>query len=438
MHNQLKFHKIYLLFNLIPIIANIGSTRFKPIDPREGEMLVRQFIERINFYCTENYDYSTQIDIIEENCDDPQIKVTNDIPEMKGEETEINTYLMNLRTYSVLIEYDKDIKITRCYRGSNSFWGCQVFKTIKSYKGISKCLETIEIIETGKGLRIAGTISDILKPLEFYCENGFSNPDSNSCKLMDLAESELRENKVELAIAHYEQAKTCGGEESKLLASKAKEINLDSIYLSSFKIGNLLFEEGKYNEALTYYRSIMDSYKTISINFLNKVENKINQCRSEIEYYSIIKIADYYFEKGYYDKALSEYSKALNIKTTVDNLSRKKFCEQKVKEQYYRISELEIKKAERLITEFKKFTEGFSILMKYVHSDRLSGYHFFLMAQIVDSPSRKTIQEFNLSSRKRCFLTRQFLLNAHALGYESEGFDVYWNEYLNEKSRTCD
>lgn len=433
--------KIFLFLSIW--LFSFGSNQSNNVDPKEGERIVGQFVEFMNYYCTKGYDYGTQVLILSDICSDPQIKVTSDIPEMLGVETEMNTYLMDLKKYSskgsIIIEYGKDIHVSKCYNGSSSFWGCQISKTIKSYKGSTKCVEIIQLVETNGSYKITGIRSDILISLEATCENTNSNTNSNSCKLMDLAESEMKENKVELAVAHYEQAKDCGDVESKQLASKIKEINFDSIYLSSFNKGILLFEQGKFTEALTYFESIEKAYRTMSSSFSSKLQNRIKQCRLEIDYFSIVKMADYYYEQGYSDKALSEYSRALKIKANDQILFRKNICEQNVQRQYLIKSKREIEEAESLILNSKEFVQGFSKLMKYIHSDLLSGLDYFLMAQIVNSPSNKTKKEFNLyDSRKRCLLTRQYLLNAHAMGYGSDGFNIYWNEYLDEKSRTCE
>lgn len=433
---MLIINNIYVIF-IFSILAHELEKKID-IDPTRGRILINSFISNINEYCQNNYDLEISNSILLELCENQQIDVTSDIPSSSyGLQKTIVRYLQILRDSSIIIEYSKDFFITKCYLERETIWGCQISKTIKYRKNNIKSLEFIEIVDVNGSYRIASINSDILNPLEVKCENMGNTMNNKSCELMDIAESEFEQNKIELAISHYEQAKECKDDASILLSEMVQKVNLDSIYKSSFQKGNLLFSQGKYEEASVYYQSIKLAYKTIPIDFASNLDKQILKCELEIKHMTIINLADYYYNQGFYDKALIEYTNALSIKHLSSTLSRIDFCKEKIQEFYIRNAQNEINKAERLITKFN-FDEGFSILMKYRYSGLLKGIHFFHMAQIANSPSRQTIKEFNLTSRKRCLLTRQFMINAKDLGYRSEGFTIFWNEHLTKTDRSCD
>lgn len=408
---------------------------------QDAEKVLYQFINYMQLYCNENYSFEIQTDILSDLSNNEQIKVTNDLPGLEGEETEINTYLTNLRKYSktnpINIEYGKNPYLRKCYLNNTVFYGCKISKIIRSNKGTIETNEIIEIIETNEGFKIAGITSDIIKPHDAICEEDIKNSKNTECKLMELAERELKENKKELAISHFEMAKECMLIPSKEFYKFIENSNHDSLYLSGYKIGNELLNEDKYSEALYYYELIKKSNKFISKEFALELNEKISICKIEIQYENLLSNANYFYSLGNYDKALIEFEKSNKIHYKNETKYKIDYCNEKIKAKYNDIIDKEIVIAESLIRD-SRYAEGFSILMKYRHSDRLSGYDYFLMAQIVNSPERKTKKEFNLNSKKCCVFAKQFMLNAYNRGYRSEGFEIFWNEHFTQRNRTCE
>lgn len=378
---------------------------------------------------------------------DAQVSVTSDIPTSPGKSLEINFYLMGIDEYKTRqngdnlfkIEFGEDIQVARCSVGKNFFWGCEIRKSIYTARGKTNCIEIIELEETSGGIRIASIHSNVLTSHQYECENTTTAESSlGECKLLDLAKIEYLENNLELSLAHFEEAKSCGGIELDSFSLAFEKVDRDSIYLSSFKKGNQLFEKGKYEEALTYFESIKKNYREISRSFSAELEKKMAECQNLKAYFYEIKQGDFYYESGIYDKALARYSVALSYQYSREIEGKANFCERKIQEGYRKEAEKEIEKARGLILRRGELDEGFSILYKYSHSGLLSGKDYFLMAQIANTPSRRLRKAYNISHRNRCLLTRQYLLKAYGLGFRSDGFDIFWNEYLNEKDRSCD
>jgi tetratricopeptide (TPR) repeat protein len=410
-------------------------------DERRAILLVDLYIDNMTRYCAENYNTDTYADLTTDIFFSAQTDMTSDIEGSIGSTMIIGNYLNNLQKKGMIVTYSKEYTITTCRYGDASLQGCLLTKTIK-YKGqktTKTITEFVEIVEKGARYSIGSIHSNIVNPLEVSCTKGQQSIADNTCKLTEQAEKEVKSGDIALAAARYEQAKSCGEVKSPVLEKALKHIDNDSLYREGLKKAGQQLESDRYEEALTLFENIQKAYTNASPETMATIQRQIKTCKDEITFSSLSAEGDFYYNNNYYPLALSSYDKALIIKYDPSISVKRDQANKKIQEAYVAQVDKEIARAEQYILQQEQFDEGFRILMKYRRSDRISGLQYFLMAQIANSPSKTIRQEFKLDDKtNRCRLVRQFMLNAANLGYQSEDYDIFLNEILKRKDRSCE
>ncbi len=428
---------IFLIFIHLFFLNALSAVM--PSNNGEADIRVNQYINFIQSYCNNGYS-EDDFQYLLSQCADPSILVDNDIPGVQKSLDELILYLRMLKKYKIIVQYERDFTIASCKTMNGNKFGCFLKKKVTSKTGVFAYEEFIELTNLENTYKIRSIQSNLF-PASVVGINCSEESIYSTSQQINMAEENLNSGNVEEAIIQYLEVRPFNQIKSPKLEKKLLTVNLDSIFQKRYEQADLEFQKGNYEEAVSRYESIIRSYSTLSFSFKEKITSKIKECKDQIEYLSSLQLGNLYFSQKDYNNAISAYIKCLLIRPN-DSIVKDKllYCKGSIAEAFNAETRIDVQKAENLILSNKKNNRelGFSILMKYVHSDKINGKQYFLMAQIVDSPSARTSKEFNLNSRKRCLLTHQFMLNAHALGYNSEGFDIYWNEYLTEKSRSCD
>lgn len=411
-------------------------------DPAVAELSARLYCEYMELCTTSDNSYIYRTQIIYDLCEDPQIAITSDLPGNPGESIQINEYLNELskvgQSKKLTIEYDDNIVVSQCMSGKIPIWAAQTKKHITQNGRTKSFDEVLELgIIDGK-YRILSIHSNYIREMRVDCKV-ITLKEDTECKIIDLAKEEYNEGRVELAVAHLEESKMCGIDYSDADVEEIRLFNVDSIYRSSFKKGQLLMNDGNFTEALTYFYSIQRSNKIMDTKFNEELNNNIDICKLEIDYLSFVQQGDFLFTKLNYKESMKSYLNASNIRTSLYLDSRINLCKDKIKTDYEKQARSELALVDQLIRSNQKDqAEAFRIIMKYRYSGELVGKHYFYAAQISESPPTTIRNEFKLIGKNQCLFTRQMLLDAFGMGYESEGFRIFWDEYLTQKARTCD
>jgi hypothetical protein len=431
------------IFSFVSVLFLFSPWLVPGFDPKVAELTGRQYFQYLELCSTAENSLSYRTQIIYDLCEDPQIKVISDLPGSIGENTEINDYLNSLnkiqKNSSFAMSYDENVNVSQCKSGSHYIWTCQAKKTIL-VKGKSNTYnEVLEIGVINGSYKILSIHSDILRELSISCSQVFVSTDEG-CKLVELAEAELKDNQIELAVAHLEESKSCGISYDPKMQEIINKVNLDSIYLRSYNKGLALMIEGDFNGALTFFNSIKRSYFSITVEFLTNVNTQIDLCYKEIRYQSDIAQGDFNYNHLNYKKSLDYFNSALLFKSTPSLQAKISDCENKIKSDDQKTMLAALSRIEDLMHtgKLKDQAEAFRIIMKYRYSGNIKPEHYFYAAQVAESPPLTIKTEFNLHGKDQCLLYRQMLLNAHNNGYETAGFNIYWDEYLTQKNRTCD
>lgn len=411
-------------------------------DPAVAELSARLYCEYMELCTTSDNSYIYRTQIIYDLCEDPQIAITSDLPGNPGESIQINEYLNELSKVSqskkLTIEYDDNIVVSQCISGNIIIWAAQTKKHIINNGKTKSFDEVLELgIIDGK-YRILSIHSNYIREMSVDCKSIKVTEDAE-CKIIDLAKEEYNEGRVELAVAHLEEAKMCGIDYSDHEVKEISLFNVDSIIKSSFNKGQILMNEGNYNEALTYFYSIQRSNYLHDAKINEELNNKIKFCKLEIDYLSFIQQGDFLYSQYNFKEAAQSYLNASNIKSSNYVENRIAYCMERIKTDYEKQTRSELAMVDNLVRSNQKDqAEAFRIIMKYRYSGALSGKHYFYAAQISESPPAAIKNEYRLIGKNQCLFTRQMLLDAYGMGYESEGFRIFWDEYLTQKTRTCD
>ncbi len=423
------------------LLLPVGSVSFNELNERQAMMLIDLYIDNMNQYCAENYNSDNYASLIGDIFDSPQTDVSSDIIGSQGTRLIIQRYLDKLKDSAMQIQYDQNYAISTCKYGSKTLWGCLLTKKLK-YRWQSKPIvitEFIEIVENGTAYSIGSIHSNIVNPLEIDCKDDKKTIENNQSKLVALAESEVKNNQVELAALHYEQAKASGSATSPILDKKFKNVNTDSLFLEGIKKGMLIEQQGRYEEALNYFDNIHKTYTHISPTNANLIQAHIKKCKEEIRFEGLVSEGDFHFKNGIYDRSAKSYETALSIKQSNEVVAKRKQCDIKMEEIYIKNMKSEIERGEKLSLTPGKVGQGFALLIKYRYSDRLTGKQYFLMAQTLNSAwaiDKDILRAHRLTKKKdQCRVKREFMLKAQNMGHHSEHFDIMLNETFKNKDR---
>jgi len=428
----------FLIYSLIFAFLS-NSTKAN----NEVQIIVRDYCESIQFYCKSNYDISYSTHIQKSLLVDPNVRINNDISDLEKENCQANWYLLDLKEQNIVIDYSNDIQLFECNRDNYNYISCLVHKTvIDSRDGqVNTFKEFIELKKTKNNWKINSISSNLFHNFEKYnCNSLETNADSESkldnCLSKTRADKEFSKNNFPLALKLYKESLSCA-KDKLYVENKITELSNIANSKLLISLADQYFSEKEYNKSLKNYQFIANNLSEfISEKELDSVNKRIISCIKELNYKRFIEEANTLFKRNAYTKALPLYEEALLIRPN-DFLLQEKVnkCRKLAGEEESQKIKKDIADATYEIE--RGNLEEYKILLGYRETGFLEAKHFFYLAQIYDSAPKFLRKEYRLSQSDFCYNTRQFMVEAKNLGAKSSDFIFFWENHLNQKSRTC-
>lgn len=389
---------------------------------RDSKFVVENYLRSIETYC-EKYKDEHRIYIENELLIHPSTYFANDIEGLYNSDCEASLYFLHLKENKVKVSYNRDFKIETCTIGSDKIMGTRIKKTVRSNDGsLNVFNEFIELQLIQDRVKIISTFSDLFQNYNnVKCSSIVSAPEpiaKKDCQIFDSAEAEYKKGNLTKALEYYKMALNCS-EDLTYVESKIKELNTASGIKKSIQKGNSFYQKKQYSRALASFKVAKDGASFLSSSEINELDRLIEQCNNEIAFSSNKQQGDYYFDKGFYDKAKPYYIEALKFKpSNAEMIRRKKVCDTKIGTNYVQTAKDEILEGQRLIEVYQKNNKGAIILMKYRQSGLLNGKQLFYIAQILNNPrnQKKIRKQLGLSKEECCLIVRQLITEIENIG----------------------
>lgn len=381
----------------------------------DAKFVVENYLSSIETYC-EKYKDEHRIYIENELLIHPSTYFANDIEGLYNSDCEASLYFLHLKENKVKVSYNRDFKIETCTIGSDKIMGTRIKKTVRSSDGSTSVFnEFIELQLIQDRVKIISTFSDLFQNYNnVKCTNLVSTPKpivKKDCQIFDSAEAEYKKGNSTKALEYYKMALNCS-ENMAYVESKIRELNTASGIKKSIQEGNSFYQKKQYSRALASFKLAKEGASFLNSNEINELDRLIKQCNIEIAFSSNKQQGDYYFDKGFYDKAEPYYIEALKFKpSNAEIIRRKKVCDTKIGTNYIQSAKDEISEGQRLIEVYQKNNKGAIILMKYRQSGLLNGKQLFYIAQILNNSrnQKKIRKQLDLSKRECCVIVRQLI-----------------------------
>lgn len=408
----------------------------------EAISFIGHFIDEMNIYGS-SYDSRTRFDLEQELLISSEAILASELPGLEEEQILARTYFRILKEQKIQIAYSNTYEMVSC---KGLAYGTIVSKTVTMPDQSTYVYQDfIELIDKGnKGFRVKAIYSNrfsSFSTLECKTEQTKKPPEGlqieePSCSFFAEAELAYRQEQYAQALLYYEQSIGCQGKDAYIKEQISNLTTANSIH-QLLKQAQAAFNMAKFQRAIQLYRSALN-YDLSVINIdRSHVQNQIEQCEQEVSYLDKVDRGNYYYQRGYFNKALPLFINAVSLKSDTDIASKIIHCREQISQEYQQEMSAKIAKARGLIKSRNSYKEALITLMNYDDSDLIDGELFFYMAMVMDACYAKVKKTYDLKGIDCCVLAKRYLIKARNLGYQSKDLDIFWKEHFNNRSRTC-
>ncbi len=414
---------------------------------RQAEAInfIGHFIDEMNIY-GDTYDSRTRFDLEQELLTSSEAILASELPGLEEEQILARTYFRLLKEQKIQIAYSNTFEMVSCKGLKGLIYGTVVSKTVTMPDQSTYVYQDfIELIDKGKkGFRVKAIYSNrfsSFSALECRAEQTKRPPkglqiEEPSCSFFAEAELAYRQEQYAQALLYYEQSIGCQGKDAYIKEQISNLTTANSIH-QLLKQAQAAFDVAKFQRAIQLYRSALN-YDLSVINIdRSHVQNQIEQCEQEVSYLDKVDRGNYYYQRGYFNKALPLFINAVSLKSDTDIASKIIHCREQISQEYQQEMSAKIAKARGLIKSRNSYKEALITLMNYDDSDLIDGELFFYMAMVMDACYAKVKKTYDLKGIDCCVLAKRYLIKARNLGYQSKDLDIFWKEHFNNRSRTC-
>lgn len=427
----------------------------------DAELVVGSFIENFNQY-GETYDFGKRVDLINEFCfNGESTSIDQDIPNYPPKSEQIATYLRLLKQNKIKAEYDSDFTIERCVKDNDVFIGAYLNKTIVDPSGNKVFYrELFELRRKNEMIQVKSISSERIWDLNDLCNQVKEVPalginQTNSVqstqkynplndKSFRRAEEYYKQQDFENALLFYQNVKEENPAVTPLVDERIDEIFSNEDFSAELveKINSSTIDNSNQESSLELLEIAKNSevfYSKTNVD-IEEINQKIEEIKKNERVRELLEQGDYQMQTSNYREALNKYKEANRLKPLDLSITKKLMeVERKINSNSLVVIKNEIAKATNWIesSNYSKLEDALLILMKYDNNENLEGKHYFYMAQILDQKRGKAKKEFNLSTSDCCVKTKLFFIKAQNKGYKNSFTEYFWENHLNNRSRTC-
>lgn len=432
--------KSLVLFCLLFFFAPSKQSGFENVkfDPKELELFISEYTLQITNFsdCPNTQDIVSREIAILELFESPNAHQFSDLFDNPYKDPEIRTYLREIsRQYDHRLRVEfYDIEIKDCEVNHDGTLNAIVTMGKRlEFEEKSKDVQLVMgIVKRNGQLKVSWIRSPADYPAKKSCPLDLNNKDDLEAEMFNdfksiASEAYLNEDYF-TAKEYYERALYYQDDaESKRMLNKSEQ-KLTGLRLK--EQADRLYNKQDYESARISYGTLASKYPE----FKSYAKSKGLECRMKMReqhYQDLVSQGNRLYSIGYYTKAKEQYSKAAEIKGTMEISRLIEKCNQRNEKAIV----AELKHAFGLIEENTKrsYAEAMEIYTRYEGSGKLTAQNYYIMARLMDRNHEKVRKRLGYSTRQMHFLAKEYCLKAMKKGHSDA--KLLWTEHFNEKSR---